>query len=51
MVNLIKLILERPYPGELENDCRVIHTTHELEERITTDYIKMGWEVVSREEI
>ena len=51
MINLIKLLFERQFPGEMEPDLRVIHTTHELEEEITTDYIKMGWEVVNREEI
>ena len=51
MVNLIKLIFERPYPGDMEPDVRVIHTTEKLEERITTDYLKMGWAVTCREEI
>ena len=51
MVDLVKLILERPYPGEAEPDCRVIHTTYELEDRIVCDYLKMGWTVTCREEI
>ena len=51
MVNLVKLILQRPYPDEMEPDVRVIHTTHDLEDKIVCDYMKMGWRVEAREEV
>ena len=51
MVNLVKLILQRPYPDEMEPDVRVIHTTHDLEDKIVCDYMKMGWRVETREEV
>ena len=51
MLNLIRLELVRPFPDETEDDCRIVHTTYELEDTIVTAYQKKGWRLESREEI